>query len=138
MWSSVEARYTKKPLTRVTKRAIELSNLIHTKLANFKSFKTKKDNRCYITFAIDQSRFTYLYLLETKDDFEDVLTKYKAQFENKYLENLKGVGLLREVSIGQTYLNNIMKHETHEILPTYTWTKWVSGNKRRTQKDMQC
>lgn len=110
IWSSVEVRYTKKPLTRVTKRAVELSNLIHSNLTNFKSLKTKKDNRCYITFVIDHSRFTYLYLFEIKDDAEDMFIKYKAKFENKYLENLKGVGLLGEVSIGQTYLNNIMQN----------------------------
>lgn len=43
----------------------------------------------YVTFIDDFSRYTYVYLLRTKDETEDKFLIYKAEVENKFDRKIK-------------------------------------------------
>ena len=69
----VEAKFAKKPFKSTTIRKIELLELMHSDLADFKNIVSKGGKKWYVTFVDDYSRYTKVYLLKSKDEAEDCL-----------------------------------------------------------------
>jgi len=59
----VETKFAKKPFKSVTIKKTELSELVHSNLADFKHTISKCGKKRYITFVDDYSRHTKVYLL---------------------------------------------------------------------------
>ena len=78
----VEEKFAKKPFKNVTTRKIELLELVHSDLTDFKNTMSKGGKKWYITFVDDYSRYTKIYLLKSKDEAEEMFLKYKAEVEN--------------------------------------------------------
>jgi len=72
----------KKLFKPITSKQIELLELIHSDPTNFKDTVSKGGQRYYVTFADDNSRYTKLNLLRSKNEDEEIFSKYKAEVEN--------------------------------------------------------
>ena len=68
---------------------IELLELIHLDLVDFKNTISKGGKKYYITFVDDFSRYTKVYLLKSKDEDREMFLKYKAKVENQLDKKIK-------------------------------------------------
>ena len=68
----------KKPFRLVKTRSIELLELIHSYLVDFKNTISKGGKKYYINFVDDFSKYTKVYLLKSKDEAIEMFLKYKA------------------------------------------------------------
>ena len=84
----VEPKTTKKSCKSI-ERALELLNLIHSDLGDFKSTMTRGGKCSYITFIDDYSRYTRVYLLRNKHKARNVFIKYKNEVENQLSKKIK-------------------------------------------------
>ena len=78
----VEAKFDKKPFKFITTRKIELLELVHLNLADFKNTMSRGGKKWYITFVDDFSKYTKVYLLKSKNEAEEIFLKYKVEVEN--------------------------------------------------------
>ena len=67
----VEVKHFKKPFKTI-ERSSELLELIHSDLGDFKNTMSKGGKRYYITFIDDYSRYTRVYLQNSKDEVENM------------------------------------------------------------------
>ena len=72
MFVYVEAKYAKKLFKLMTSRHIELLELVHSDLANFKNIISKGEKIYNITFVDDCSRYPKVYLLMSKNETEEM------------------------------------------------------------------
>ena len=72
----------KKPFKSV-ERNTNLLDLIHCNICELNSTITRGGDRYFITFIEDNFRYTYVYLLEHKDEAFNMLINYKAKVKKK-------------------------------------------------------
>lgn len=91
----VRAKMTRLPFPK-TKRNSNLLKIIHADICELNSIKTKGDNRYFIIFIDDCSRFVHVYLMKNMDESYIMFKSYKLLVENqlgrkiKILRNDKG------------------------------------------------
>ena len=76
-----QAKIVKKPFKSVS-RTTTLLELIHTDICDNKDHLTRGGKRYFITFTDDYSKYTYVYLLKTKDEAFEKLKIFKEEVEN--------------------------------------------------------
>ncbi|XP_075075906.1 uncharacterized protein LOC142162833 [Nicotiana tabacum] len=96
----------KKTFKNVTSRKIELFELAHSDLADFKNTVSKGGKKYYITFVNDFSRYTKVYLLKSKDEAE----KEDLKTNNEAIR-----------SIDASFLKEAIKSELDSIVSNLTW-----------------
>ena len=83
----VKSKIIKKSFKSVD-RNTNLLNLIHSDICELNGMLTRCENRYFITFIDDYSRYTYVYLLKHKDEALAVFKNYKAEVrKSTWLEN---------------------------------------------------
>ena len=120
-------------MTRETK----LLELIHSDLGDLKQTMTRRDNKFYVTFIYDYSRFPRVYLLRNKDEVFYMILSYKAEIENQLDRKIKRIRSDR----GGEYipLNDYCENEgiIHEVTPPYSpKLNGVAERKNRTLNEM--
>ena len=78
----LQAKMTKKPFPK-NERTSKLLEIIHSDICELNGHLTRGGNRYFITFIDDHSRFTYVYLLRTKDQAFDMFKLFKTLVENQ-------------------------------------------------------
>ena len=81
----VEAKQTRTSFQSVQRDTKPL-DLIHTDLCDLKSVVTSGDNKYFITFIDDSTRFCYLYLLKSKDEAFEAFQRYKMKLKTNLRE----------------------------------------------------
>ena len=76
------SKLTRKACGSVT-RETKLLEFIHSDLGDLKQTMTRGDNKFYVTFIDDYSRFTRVYLLRNKDEVFHMFLSYKSEIEKK-------------------------------------------------------
>ena len=84
----IQAKMVKKPFS-MNERNTEILELIHSDICELNGQLTRGGNRYFITFIDDHSRFTYVYLMKTKDQAFDMFKCYKALVENQLGKKIK-------------------------------------------------
>lgn len=79
---SIKAKSTRKPFSS-EERKDELLDLIHTAVCDLNGILTRGGKRYFVTFIDDFSKFTYVYLIWTKDEVLEKFKIYKAKIENQ-------------------------------------------------------
>nr|GEZ85432.1 retrotransposon protein, putative, Ty1-copia subclass [Tanacetum cinerariifolium] len=64
-------------------RQSEMLELVHSDICELNGQLTRRGNRYFITFIDDYSRYTYVYLLKSKDQAFETFKIYKAEVENQ-------------------------------------------------------
>ena len=95
----------KKPFRLVKTRSIELLELIHSDLVDFKNTISKGGKKYYITFLDDFSTYIKVYLLKSKDDAGEVFLEYKVEVEKKLDKKIKRLRIDR----GGEYCTKFLK-----------------------------
>ena len=78
----VEAKLTKSSFQSV-ERHTEPLDLIHSDICDLKFVQTRGDNKYFITFVDDSTKYCYLYLLKSKDKVIENNVLYKNEVENQ-------------------------------------------------------
>lgn len=84
----IQAKMTKKPFPKA-ERNTQILDLIHSDICEYNGVLTRGGKRYFITFIDDCSRFTYVYLLRTKDEAFDKFKLFKAEVENQKEKKIK-------------------------------------------------
>ena len=84
----IKSKMTKKPFHSV-ERNTDVLDLVHSDICELNGMLTRGENRYFITFIDDSSRFTYVYLLKHKDEAFNAFKSYKAEVENQLGKSLK-------------------------------------------------
>ena len=127
-----------KPLITVV-RSSKLLELIHNDLGDCKNNMSRGGSRYYIMFIDDYSRYTRVYLLNSKDEVENMFIKFKTEVENQKHKKIKRLSFDR----GGEYSSSLLKifYEkngiVHEVTALRTPEKnGIAKRKTRTLKDM--
>ena len=86
----VQAKITRKSFPNV-ERKTQLLELIHYDICELNGRLTRGGKRYFITFIDDLSRFTYVYLLRTKDEAFDKFKEFKSIVENQKERKIKAI-----------------------------------------------
>nr|GEY18310.1 RNA-directed DNA polymerase homolog [Tanacetum cinerariifolium] len=78
----VQAKMKRKPFPKVERQS-EILELVHSNICELNGQLTRGGNRYFITFIDDFSRYTYVYLLKSKDQSFETFKIYKAEVENQ-------------------------------------------------------
>ena len=101
-------------------RETKLLELIYYDPGNLKQTMTSGGKKFYVTFIVNYSRFTRVYLLRNKDEAFDMFLSYKAEVENELYRKIKRIRYDR----GGKYipLNDYCENEgiIHEVTPPYS------------------
>ncbi|GKE89120.1 zinc finger, CCHC-type containing protein [Tanacetum coccineum] len=73
-------KITKKPFQNV-KHETEVLELIHSDLCDLHATPSLRNKKFFVTFIDDASRFSYVYLLHTKDEALDKFKVFKTEVE---------------------------------------------------------
>lgn len=84
----VQAKMTKKPFHKV-ERSTELLELVHSDICELNGKLTRGGKRYFITFIDDHSRYTYVYLIRTKDEAFNKFKEFKTIVENQKDKKIK-------------------------------------------------
>jgi hypothetical protein len=78
----VKTKLTRKPLSSVNRSSSNLLELIHSDICDLSGKITRGGKKKLITFIDDFSKYTYIYLIRTKDEAFNMFKIYKAEVEN--------------------------------------------------------
>lgn len=84
----VEAKLSKTPFHTI-ERSTEPLELIHSDFCDFKSIQTRGRKKYFITFIDDYTRYSYVYLIRTKDEALETFIQYKNEIENQLGKKIK-------------------------------------------------
>ena len=84
----VEAKLTRSPFHGVERNTLPL-DLIHSDVCNLKFVQTRGDNKYFITFIDDSTKYCYVYLLKSKDEAIEKFALYKKEVENQLKKKIK-------------------------------------------------
>jgi len=84
----IQAKMTKKHFPKV-KRNSQLLELVHSDICKINGMLTRGEKRYSISFIDDYSRFTYIYLLRTKDEAFGKFKEFKKMVENQKKRQIK-------------------------------------------------
>ena len=82
---------TKAHFTDVSERAKNILVLIHTNVCGPFRTMTKSDERYFITFTDDYSRFGYVYLMKHKYEAFDVFKVFQNEVQNQLGKKIKTI-----------------------------------------------
>jgi transposase InsO family protein len=100
---------------------------------------TRGGNKFYITFIDDFSRYSYVYLLKSKDEAEDKFKIYKAEVENKLNVKIKRLRTDRGGEYDSNSFSDFCEQNgiVHEVTPPYSpESNGIAERKNRTLKEM--
>jgi hypothetical protein len=83
-----QSKIVKLPFKSVC-RTSSLLELIHTDLCDNKDYLTRGGKRYFITFIDDFSKFTYIFLLRSKDEAFEKFKIFNAEVENLTNRNIR-------------------------------------------------
>ena len=103
----------KKSFPSVTKTT-DILDLIHTGICELNGVLTHGGKRYFVTFIDDFSKYTYVYLMKTKDEVFSKFQVYKSEVENQLNKKIKFLRSDR----GMEYFPHKFDHffELHGIL----------------------
>jgi hypothetical protein len=78
----VQSKQPQKPHKAAEERDLTPLELIHSDLCEMNSVLTKGEKRYFMTLIDDATRFSYVYLLKTKDEILHYFKIYEAEVEN--------------------------------------------------------
>jgi hypothetical protein len=78
----LKTKLIRKPFPSVNSSSSILLELIHSDVCDLSGKIIRGDKRHFITFIDDLSKYTYLFLLKTKDEALDKFKIFKAEVEN--------------------------------------------------------
>ena len=64
-------------------------DLIHSDICDLKFIQTRCDNKYFITFVDDSTKYCYVYLLKSKDEEIEKFVLYKNEVENQHNKKIK-------------------------------------------------
>ena len=134
----IQAKLTKKPFPSVERSSVKLE-LIHSDICELNGILTRGGNRYFITFIDDHSRYTYVYLIKTKDQAFDMFMCYKSEVENQIEKKIK---ILRSDRGGEYFSTDFSSFceangIIHEVSAPYTpQQNGLAERKNRTLVDM--
>ena len=133
----VEAKMAKSYFQSV-ERHTEPLDLIHIDICDLKFVQTRYDNKYFITFFDDSTKYYYVYLLKSKDDAIEKFVLYKNEVENQLNKKIK---VLRTYLGGEYELPSVdvcaphgIIHET--IAPYSPQSNGVAEQNNHTLKEM--
>ena len=129
------AKITKRPFPKIEK-SYKILELIHSDLCDLHSFSTPDQRKYFCTFIDEFSKFTYVYLLHSKDEVLEKFKIYKAEVEN--LCNTK-IKILRSDNGGEYMFPSFCEEHgiVHETSAAYTpQQNGVAERKNRTLMEM--
>lgn len=136
----------------VRKEKNELLDLIHTNVSDFNWILTRGGKRYFVTFIDDFFRFTYVYLIRTKDGVLENFKIYKAKVENQLNKKIKALrsdwgreynsnifldfykenGIVQDIGVSQSpQQNGITKWKNRTLLDMINFmliNSWLSQN----------
>ena len=109
----IQEKMTKKYFPKVNRNS-ELLQLVHSDICELNGILTKGGNRYFITFIDDYSRFTYVYLMNGKDEAFNIFKYYKSEVENQKEKKIK---IFRNDRGGEYFPNEFTNYcEEHGII----------------------
>jgi len=84
----VQAKMTRLPSPK-SQRNSKILDLVHSNICEMNGTLTRGGKRYFITFIDDCSRYTYVFLMKTKDEAFDMFKIYKALVENQIGKKIK-------------------------------------------------
>lgn len=103
----------RKPFPKVD-RETEILELVHSDICELNGQLTRGGNRYFITFIDDSSRYTYVYLLKSKDQAFETFKIYKAEVEN---QKGKKIQILRSDRGGEYFPTEFSSYcESHGLI----------------------
>ena len=108
-------------------------------MGDFKNHESRGGKKYYITFVDEISRYTIVYLLQSKDEAEGMFLKYKVEVGNQLDRKIKRLRSDR----GGEYVTNSLKtlceqnSIIHEMNALYTLKQnGIAESKNKTLKNM--
>ena len=86
----VEAKLTRSSHKRV-ERNTKVLYIIHSDVCDLKFTPTRGENKYFITFIDDYTKYCYIYLLKSKDEIIDKFKIYKEEVETQQGEKIKTI-----------------------------------------------
>ena len=86
----VEAKLTSSSFKRV-KRNTKVLDLIHNDICDLKFAPSRGENKYFITFMDDYTKYCYVYLLKSKGEAIDKFKIYKEEVETQLSEKIKRI-----------------------------------------------
>jgi arginyl-tRNA--protein-N-Asp/Glu arginylyltransferase len=77
----IQAKITKKPFPKAERNS-QILELGRSDICELNGNLTRGGKRYFITFIDDSSRYTYVYLIKSKDESFEIFKRYKAEVEN--------------------------------------------------------
>ena len=119
-------------------RNIEPLELIHSDIYDLKFVQTNGVKKYFITFIDDCTRYSYVYLIRSKDEALEVFKHYKNEVENQLRKKIKmkrsNRGWEYETPFDKFYLEHGIIHQT--IVPYSSQSNDIVEHKNWTLKDM--
>ena len=133
----VEAKMTRSSFHSVERKTDPL-DLIHTDVCDLKSVPTRGDNKYFITFIDDSTKYCYVYLLKSKDEAIDKFILYKNEVENQLNKKIKVVRSDRGGEYVSPFAEFCSQHGIrHEFTAPYSpQQNGIAESKNRTLKEM--
>ncbi|GJW87709.1 zinc finger, CCHC-type containing protein [Tanacetum coccineum] len=132
----VQAKMKRKHFPKVDRQS-EILELVHSDICELNGQLTRGGNRYFITFNDDCSRYTYVYLLKSKDQAFETFKIYKAQVEN---QRGKKIQILRSDRGGEYFFTEFSSYcESHGLIHqrTTSYTPQQNGVAERKNRVLQ-
>ena len=84
----VEIKLTRSSFKQV-ERGNDLLGLVHSDVCDLKMVHERSNNKYFITFIDDSTKYSYVYLLKSKDEAVDKFILYKNEVENQLGKKIK-------------------------------------------------
>ena len=133
----VEAKLSK-TLFHTIKRSTELLELIQSDICDFKSIRTRGGKKYFITLIDDYTRYSYVYLIWTKDEVLKIFIQYKNEVENQLGKKIKKLRSDRGGEYESPFGEFCKEHGIiHQTTASYTpQENGITERKNRTLKEM--
>ncbi|GJT50981.1 retrovirus-related pol polyprotein from transposon TNT 1-94 [Tanacetum coccineum] len=132
----VQAKMKRKPFPKVDRQSENLE-LVHSDICELNGQLTRGGNRFFITFIDNCSRYTYVYLLKSKDKAFKTFKIYKAEEEN---QRGKKIQILRSDRGGEYFSTEFSFYcESQSLIhqKTTPYTPQQNGVAERKNKVLQ-
>ncbi|GJT62068.1 retrovirus-related pol polyprotein from transposon TNT 1-94 [Tanacetum coccineum] len=112
--------------------------MIHTDICDLKSLPTKGENKYFITFIDDYTKYCYVYLLKSKDEAIDKFVVNKTEVENQLGKKIKVVRSDKGGEYVAPFAELYVKHGIrHEFTAPYSpQQNGIAERKNCTLKEM--